>query len=47
MEVIRVIKPLTKSELLDAKETHPNVTIGQDTSQSHFRTAVTILADML
>jgi hypothetical protein len=40
-------QPRTKSCLLDAKETRPDVTIGQDTRQSHFRTAATILADIL
>jgi hypothetical protein len=47
MEIIRFIKHRTKSGLLDAKETHPDETIGQDIRQSHFRTAATILADML
>ncbi len=47
MEIIRVIRPRTKSVPLDAKETHPDVTIGQDTRQFHFRAAATILADML
>jgi hypothetical protein len=47
MEIFRVTQPRTKSGLLDAKETRPDVTIGQDTRQSHFRTAATILADML
>ena len=47
IEIIRVAEPRTKSCLLDAKETRPDVTIGQDTRQSHFRTAATTLADML
>src|SRR5262249_35478480 len=42
-----VIRLLTKSGLLDAKETHPDATIWQDTRQSHFPAAATILADML
>ena len=44
---ILVIRLRTKSGLLDAKETHPDATIWQDTHQSHFRAAATILADML
>ena len=42
-----VIRLRTKSCLSGAKETLPDVTIEQDIRQSHFRTAATILADML
>jgi hypothetical protein len=47
MEIIRVTQPRTNSGLLDVKETRPDVTIGQDTRQSHFRAAATTLADIL